>query len=534
MSETQIAQSKLARFLSRSSAYLHRPRQVQVIQTHASWVFVAAPFVYKLKKPVNFGFLDFSTLEKRRHYTERELELNRRLGGEIYLEVLPVFERAGRFTFKGPGEAVEYLLKMKRLSPAFFLKNLLFRGKAGRREIDRVAQKLARFYLEQESEPQVSEWGEISKLRISTDENFRQARMFAGKTVSSAGLGAIQLYTERCYRGWRRLFARRVGEGRILDCHGDLHLDHIHITPRTLHIYDCIEFNDRLRYIDVANDIGFLAMDLDFHGYPELGSRLVEKMAKLLADSELSHLVNFYKCYRAFVRGKVESLQMAGAEMPPGEVAQCQRQARQYFRLALRYAIGGPVPIVIMVMGRVGSGKSSLARALGDELEGDVHSSDAIRKHLANAPLFARIGKGERGRLYSRRMSERTYRELLKRAMDSLAGGRCTVIDATFSRKEDRRSFFKEMEGAGYEFYFIEALAGKKARERRLKTRDQRGGEISDARAEDMPMLDALYDPPQELSSRLIKVNTSGKLDSAVSQALDQLVLRQFTILPGR
>jgi len=259
---------------------------VRPIQTHISWVFVASPLVFKIKKPVNLGFLDFSTLEKRYHFCQRELELNQRLAPEIYLDTIPIYKTASGFSFEASGGAiVEYAVKMKELPRSWFLNELLETNLVGEKEINRVIARLQRFYESETPTPEIQEWGTPEKLKISTDENFTQMEPFVSKTISPAAFETIRHFTNRFYIANEKLFLERIQQHRIHDCHGDLHLDHIHITPDAVSIFDCIEFNDRFRFIDIANDLAFLAMDFDFEGRSDLGNLLLRNAAREFRDS---------------------------------------------------------------------------------------------------------------------------------------------------------------------------------------------------------------------------------------------------------
>ncbi|HEY5742819.1 MAG TPA: hypothetical protein VIS99_09785, partial [Terrimicrobiaceae bacterium] len=264
--ERPVKAKELLNFLSQRNSYRHRPRTLSVSQTHASYLFIAGPYVYKVKKTVNLGFLDFSTLEKRRYFCEREVFLNRRLCPHVHLGVCPIFRRSGKLTFEDGEEIVEYAVKMRKLEARYFLPQLLQRKAVGSRELKRIVSCLVNFYKAQRPTDEIVSWGRIAKLRISTNENFRQTKDFVGETVSQAAFEAVRFYTKQFYQCNISLFEERVGGRRIRDCHGDLRLEHVHLSPRHLSIYDCIEFNDRLRYIDWANDIAFLAMDFDYQG----------------------------------------------------------------------------------------------------------------------------------------------------------------------------------------------------------------------------------------------------------------------------
>ena len=280
---------------------------MRAIQTHISWVFIASPFVFKVKKPVDLGFLDFSTLEKRRYFCQREIDLNRRLCPEIYLDAVPIYEIDSGFSFKPPGDVVEYAVKMKELPRGWFLSELLEKNLVGEKEINRVISTLHRFYQAETPTAEIEQWGTPEKLKISTNENFTQVEPFIGRIISLAAFEAIRHYTNQFYKLNENLFRERIQQHRILDCHGDLHLDHVHLTPEATTIFDCIEFNDRFRFIDIANDLAFLAMDFDFEGRSDLGNLLLRNAARELGDAGMLRIANFYKCYRAFVRGKVES-----------------------------------------------------------------------------------------------------------------------------------------------------------------------------------------------------------------------------------
>ncbi len=524
-----MSQEKLLPFLLNPKSYPHRPRAVRLVQTHASFVLIAPPFVYKVKKPVNFGFLDFSTLEKRRHFCEREVTLNRRLCPKVYLGVVPISVRDGRFSFGDSGDVVEYAVRMRKLPDGHFLDQLVERGKARPADLDRIALVLKQFYEARHPTAEIEEWGRIDRLRISTDENFRQTREFIGHTISRAAFETIRFYTERFYSRQRRLFSSRIKERWIRDCHGDLHLEHIHVTPRALQIYDCIEFNDRFRYVDVANDAAFLAMDLDYEGRPDFARHFAARMASALNDEGMPRLMDFYKCYRACVRGKVESLHSVAHSAPAVEREASAMRARRYFRLALQYAVSGSRPLVLVVMGRIASGKSTLAQALGAELGWEVHSSDYVRKKLAGFPLYERSSAAARKRLYSARMTDKTYDRLLAAAAEQARSGHSVILDATFARRAHRALLAKHLGKRAIHWRILEARASNATVKQRLRVRETRADEVSDARLDDFAMLTHLYEPPVELPSALCgKVRTNGPLAQTVTNALQLLARIQI------
>src|SRR5437899_9394631 len=512
---------ELVDFLKSPASYPHRPGEVRSMETHISWVFIASPLVFKIKKPLNLGFLDFSTLEKRHHFCQRELELNQRLAPEIYLDITPIYKTASGFSFEASGGAiVEYALKMKELPCGWFLNELLAKNLMGEKEINRVIARLHRFYESETPTPEIPEWGTPKKLKISTDENFTQAEPFVGKTISPAAFEAIRHFTNSFYAAKEKLFLERIQQHRIRDCHGDLHLDHIHITPEATTIFDCIEFNDRFRFIDIANDLAFLAMDFDFEGRNDLGNLLLRNAAREFGDDGILKVSDFYKCYRAVVRGKVQSIQ--GISMKTTTPEEHAEQAARYFRLALRYAVSGSEPFVLAVIGRVGTGKTAVAKQLGNELDLPGFSSDEIRKTLAGIPLTDRTAAERRDDVYSEQMTEQTYKELLAKGLTALKTHGGVVLDATFSSQANRELLRQECAKAAVYLQVIELDANTGKIERRLRARDQSVSEISDARLEDFEKLNSAYEPPSEFVPGLIRIST----DNAASDAVKMILLR--------
>ena len=510
------------------------------MQTHISWVFIASPFVFKVKKPVNLGFLDFSTLEKRRYFCPREIDLNRRLCPEIYLDAVPIYQTDSSFSFKPPGDIVEYAVKMKELQHGWFLNELLEKNLVGEKEINRVISTLHRFYQSEIPTPEIEKWGTPEKLKISTDENFAQVEPFVGKTISGAAFEAIRHFTGQFYMANDYLFQERIQQHRILDCHGDLHLDHVHLTPEATTIFDCIEFNDRFRFIDIANDLAFLAMDFDFEGRSDLGNLLLRNAACELGDSGMLKVANFYKCYRAFVRGKVESIQATEKETTNRQ--EHEEQADRYFRLALRYTIAGSEPLILVVMGRVGTGKSTIAKRLAGELDWPVFSSDEIRKTLAGVPLTQRSSPELRNKIYLPQMTRRTYRKLIKNGLAAIGCSRGrrprplqshngVILDATFSTRALRKFLRDECKKANMPFQFVELEVDPNEIKKRLKARDEKTAETSDARLEDFQKLSAAYEAPSELAPGLIRVSTTTSVSDAVKTILLCLAERQSIVV---
>ena len=317
-------------------AYPHKPQKIELVQTQMSFIFLAGEYVYKIKKPVNLGYLDYTTLEKRHFFCRQELELNRRLCPDVYLAVVPIVEEKGELRIEGQGKAIEYAVKMKELPGERMMDVLLSGGQVTREMVARVAEKLADFHRKAQTNPEIAAFGKLDIIRRNCDENFAQTEKYIGLTIPRAKYELIRGYTDSFINGNADLFEKRVSEGRIRDCHGDLHAAHVCFTD-DICIYDCIEFNDRFRYCDVASELAFLAMDLDRYQQAGLSRHLVSTYVGLSHDEELWKLLNFYKCYRAYVRGKVESFKLDDPYIPEEEKVKVLTTARSYFQLAESY-----------------------------------------------------------------------------------------------------------------------------------------------------------------------------------------------------
>jgi len=326
----------LVQALTNPKAYPHNPKTIELVQTQISFVFLTGDYVYKVKKPVNFGFLDFTTLEKRRFYCNQEVVLNSRLCPDIYLGVVPIIQEKKGFQVEGNGTAVEYAVKMRPLPYQRMMDRLLQDNRVTPEMVERVAQKLAEFHSQAKISEQLADIGGLDTVAKNAEENFVQVKSYVNQTIAGKQYDKIKDYTYSFMKRNARLFAKRVKVGRIRDCHGDLHAAHICFV-NGLCIYDCIEFNDRFRYIDVASEVAFLAMDLDFHGHAELSKHFADAYVKASGDRELVKLLDFYKCYRAYVRGKVESFQLDDPHIPENQKSLTLDRARRYFELAESY-----------------------------------------------------------------------------------------------------------------------------------------------------------------------------------------------------
>jgi aminoglycoside phosphotransferase family enzyme/predicted kinase len=477
--------------------YPHQVERLEVEETHISKVFLTGPFVYKVKKPVNLGFLDFGTLEKRRFFCERELLLNQRLSRGVYLEVVALTRDPEGYSLNGTGEHLEYAVKMRQLPREKTMQEFLHRDELEPKMVQELATVLADFYRAADRDEHIESFGSLEVVVSNVEENFSQTAPFVPDTLDQEKFDHLHLAVNTFINRHQELFQHRVDSGRIRDCHGDLRLDHVYFLD-DLQIIDCIEFNDRFRYSDVAADLAFLAMDLDYHGCSRLGFSLIRSYAVANQDPEVFPLLDFYKCYRAHVRSKVDCIRLAEGGLAPRQHQLEEEKARNYFDLAYTYAESLRRPTLWIVCGVVASGKSTVARELSARLRVRVLSSDVIRKQLfglepeESAP--APYGEG----IYAPAATDSTYERLCLAARQELALGNSAVLDATFAKQRYRQQVRQLSADLGATVIFVECRSPQTLIRQRLKER-QNNKQISDARLEHLPDLLQTFEPLEEL-----------------------------------
>lgn len=471
--------------LARPECYPHRPACVDVIQTHISAVFLAGDLVYKLKKPVRFSFLDYSTLELRHHYCNEEVRLNRRLAPTVYLGVVPIVHVGNTYRVQDAPvgrepPVADYLVKMRRLPADCTLAALIKAGRASTEGIRALAKRLASFHRTATTQT-ASSYGTPEAVWQAIAENFQETAPFIGETISAKQHERIQSFSQRFFTEQYQLLNARVRAGRVREGHGDLRCEHVYFLDAGITIVDCIEFSPRLRTCDVASEVAFLAMDLDLQGAPAFAAELVQSYAAQADDADLLRLLPFYQCYRAYVRGKVASLKSREPEVPQADREQAKAQARRAFCLAYRYACGPPPPALLVVCGRIGTGKSTAAGLLGGLTGFPVLNSDVVRKRLAGLSPTARAHAEYRTGIYSEAFTQRTYTALSRQAEEELRAGRGVIIDATCKRRADRRRLLTLGARLGVPVLFVECQASPAVVERRLRLRERQAESVSDA-----------------------------------------------------
>ncbi|MGH7795995.1 MAG: AAA family ATPase [Candidatus Binatia bacterium] len=467
----------------RPEFYPDRPSHIEIRQTHISCVFLAADHVYKIKKPLQLPFLDYSTLSKRRYFCGEEVRLNRRLAPHTYLGVVAISRAHGTYLLdemksKG-GRIVEYAVKMNRLPEEWMLSSLVERNAAEPIHVLDIANKLVAFHEKTASE-KATIYGAPQAIARNVRDNFDETRRFIGHTISQTIFKTVQAYSEAFLTERSALLESRVTERRVRDGHGDLRAEHICLVDN-IEIYDCVEFNEGLRYSDVASEVAFLSMDLDFAGAANLSDKFASAYAAAARDDDLPALLPFYKCYRAYVRGKVDSLKSEEAEVNEHERRQASLRALQYFLLAMRYAKGTSRPKLFVVCGMAATGKSTVARLLSARTGFPVFDSDHVRKQLAGMSPTTRSGETYQGGIYSQEFTRRTYESLLEAAHDRLASGEGAIIAATFADAEFRRRALERADRLHAPVIFVECRSDEDTIKQRLRQRESDSNDASDA-----------------------------------------------------
>lgn len=516
-------QQRIIKSLLKPTAYPDPTTKVDLIQTHVSFLFLTDSYVYKIKKPVDFGFLNFTTLDRRRFYCNEEVRLNLRLCPDMYLGVVEVKESTAGATISGDGSIIDYAVKMKRLPEERMLDHLLADNLVTKVDIQRIARTIAEFHNHAVQGDEIDSYGTIESIRRNWEESFQQVGEFINLTLTSHDLRIIRDWVETFLNENIDIFAKRVSGGHIRDCDGDIHLENICLTDQ-VYIFDCIEFNNRFRYSDTAADIAFFLMDLDFHQKSFFRNVFLDEYIMVSGDREATLLLDFYMVYRAVVRGKVECLKLNDQHIPDDEKQFARDKASRYFRLARGYILRNRLNSTLFVTcGLMGTGKSVLASELAFQLGLEIISSDSIRKILAGIPPPSHAYDDFNQGIYDRESTKATYRDMLIRAEKYLGAGRSVIVDATFKRKDDRNEFQKLAKRYNVPMYVIQTFCPENIIKLRLDMRLQKPGETSDGRWELFYRQKEEFEPLESDEGRFIFVDTSNPVSYTVDKILEAL-----------
>ena len=505
--------------LLRPQTYNADLTEITFKETHISRIYFVGDRVYKIKKPVDFGFLDFTTLEKRFFYCQEEVRLNQRFSEGIYLGVVEIRDHDGCISIEGPGHAIEYAVMMKRLPEESMLPQLLAKNDPSLSDrMASFAQHIAERYQQLESYGPGSDDPHLEVVKNNWQENFVQTEPFIGKTIDQNTFDYLQSYVIDFEQNQADLFRKREVQGWVRDGHGDLHCEHICFLDGTIAIYDCIEFNRRFRIADVLADLAFLLMDLELRGRHDLATVVCDNYLEVIGRTEDTDLLlPFYQVYRAYVRGKVESFLSNDQNADETNRLAAEARAKRYFNQALGYLCRAPR--LILICGLMGVGKTTIARQLATSLGAEVVRSDEVRKELADIAPQQRCNEAFGEGIYSPGASKATYDLLLDRALQTLQSGRTVIVDASFANRDERERFRLAAGNLGLPAWTIAVTCDREIALQRLDNRQSLGLDASDGRRDLYDRQAQAFDPIGE-EPQVVQVDGSAETTKIVAQLL--------------
>ncbi|MCQ0169022.1 hypothetical protein DN388_18900 [Pseudomonas sp. S12(2018)] len=509
--------------LQNPALFAHPVKEFQVIETHISWVLLTGEYAYKIKKPMNFGFLDFTELSGRAHFCAEELRLNQRLTDDLYLEVLPITGSVEAPQLGGDGAPIEYALKMRQFPQNQMLSTLQANGELTAAHIDQMARQIAQFHLAAPKVAVEHPLGTPDSVMAPVEQNFEQIRPFLSDKADLVQLDALQAWARSNFDRLHGLFETRKAEGFIRECHGDIHLGNATLIDGKVVIFDCIEFNEPFRLTDVYADTAFLAMDLEDRGLKSLARRFISQYLEITGDYAGLELLNFYKAYRALVRAKVALFSMP-ADADGVQRATTLRQYRNYANLAESYS-AIPSRLLAITHGVSAVGKSHVAMRMVEALGAIRLRSDVERKRLFGEQAEQAAGQLQQG-IYADDASQKTYQHLHQLAGTILRAGFPVVIDATYLKQAQRQAAADVASETGVPFLILDCNAPDAVIASWLAQRQADQNDPSDATLEVVAAQQASRDPltgEELLKAKRVETNESGSLDELVKQIRQRL-----------
>ena len=525
MADPAATTPSLASRLRDAQCFPHPAQNIEVVETHISWVVLAGDYAYKIKKPVDLGFLDFSTLAKRRAACDEEVRLNRRLASDLYLGVATVTGAPDAPRIDGTGDCIEYAVRMRRFDRAQELDRLLAADALPPERVDELARRIARFHAEVPCATPADPWGSAATALANAAANFEHVRRLEHAPGVAARIDALERWTHATHRRIASAMDERLRLGFVRECHGDLHLANMVLFEDRVVVFDCIEFNPALRWIDVMAEVAFTVMDLLHRGRRDLAQRFLNDYLEETGDYAGLAVLRFYVVYRAMVRAKIAAIRATQETAP---AARERDHADFLAHLALAEACARPAPPALVVTcGASGSGKSFAARALAGTGEWIRVRSDVERKRLVGLAAAERSGSGLGADLYAGSMTVRTYAQLAKAARIALDAGYPVVVDATFLSRRLRDAFRGLAAGLVVPFLVLVPQASAATMRARVEARAAAGGDPSEATVEvlERQLADAQPLAPDELSS-VVQFDAENAIDT---QALAAAVAARLT-----
>lgn len=449
---------------------------VDLVQTHISWILLAGAVAYKIKKPVTLPFLDFSTLALRKKYCEEELRLNRRFSHALYVDVVAIFNTVQGPQFEGPGPPIEYAVKMHRFDEAGRLDRVCATGRLLAGHLSSLADALVAFHATAQQAPPGSRYGSPAEIIAQMRDNLRELMALLPNDVGANRLLALRAWTETQFDQLTPLLQARLQAGRVRECHGDLHLGNLVLIDNHVDMFDCIEFSDSLRWIDVASEIAFTYVDLIAHAQPGLANWFINEVWDRTGDYEAALVLRFYSVYRALVRAKVAAIRAR-------QVGQDSAEAMTHIMLAEDLVFPRPLRLII-THGLSGCGKTTASNGL---LQIDTNActvrlrSDAQRKRIFGLDARAPSGSGTEDGIYAPGANARTYQQLLESSDMLLRAGWSVIVDATFLKRVDRESFRALAGRTGAAFSILAPKATPEQLRERILARHLQGQDASEA-----------------------------------------------------
>jgi aminoglycoside phosphotransferase family enzyme/predicted kinase len=499
-----------------SGFYEHQPERVDVTETHISTIFIAGDRVYKVKKELTLPFLDYASLERRRHFCHEELRLNRRLAPDLYRGVRAIVPRGDGFALADPDDpaAVEFAVEMRRLPADRALDRLIEAGAATPEMVRRVAQRIALFH--EEAPPAPTGYGGPDDAKARMDENLSTVLPWVGTIFDRHTYAAVERFFNAFVLTNRELLKDRLARGRVREGHGDLRAEHVLLENSGVTVYDCVEFDERLRFADVVSDLAFLYMDLERLGAGALASELGRAYVEYSRDGDVLRLLPFFACYRAWVRMKLACLQLAQFGKDERRRSMLLSEIRSLSALSLRLIWRARLPVVLVFCGVGASGKSALAEEIARRSGFHCLSSDVIRKGSAGVPVNERAPRS----VYDESSTIQTYDDLLVEALELADAARGVVIDATFGKRERRRALADSVRGSGSRVLFCECRAPEAVLRERAVVREREPERGSDATWDVIKLQIESFEPLDEVPAR---DHLAVRTDRPIEETLDEV-----------
>jgi aminoglycoside phosphotransferase family enzyme/predicted kinase len=521
---------RLIEALLRPQAYPHPTRTIRLQETHAAWVVLTGSFAYKVKKPVDYGFLDYSTLDRRRFFCQEEVRLNRRFAPDLYLDVVSIRGTPAEPRVGGDGPLLEYAVCMRQFPADGLLSRVAERGRLSRRYIDQMIEEVAAFHRRADVAAPQSGYGRAARIHHWVTENFEHIGPPVAGAERTPQLNRLRRWADGERERLDAAFEQRRIHGFVRECHGDLHLGNLTLIDDRVTLFDCLEFNPELRWIDVMSDVAFLTMDLRDRGYPGFSHRFLNGYLHASGDYAGVRVLRYYQFYRAMVRAKVAALRGAQAGTGSPVLRQAREEYRDYLKLASAYTAQGS-PALVLVHGLSGSGKSTLAQALC-EAQGMISvRSDVERKRLAGLDALSGSGSALGAGLYTQAATQQTYRRLAELAGLVLDEGYTVLVDATFLKLAQRQRFQALAAGRRVAFAILDCRAPLAELRRRIEARQGAGADASEAT---LAVLDAQRAGLEPLSDAERAVSIEVDTTAADGLAAVVAVLRKRGVIPGR